>query len=256
MTAEKRPRGRPPKYPPNEVRQRLIDAAIATLRVSGVESGLDSVTLDGAILDADVPRGMSYKIWRIGDETPQDTFRHATVLDILSIPAVAGLPATRQFTRTELESRRDELDSLDTPGRRELVVDLIRRVGEFNYLALESSDNWRLYTALRSAAVTRSDTDPAVMAALEAGEEFLIREYSTFYGEMAEMVGLALKPEYAMEEFSAAAYSVNEGLSMRLGDTYRRTGIERGTGAGGATEQWSLFAIVLEALIFHFFDWV
>lgn len=253
MTTAKRPRGRPPKYPPADVRRRLIDAAIETLHVSGVESGLDAVTLDGAILDADVPRGMSYKIWRIGDGTPQDAFRHAAVLDILSIPAVAGLPATREFTTTELAARADALASDDLDVRRAAVSELIRVVGEFNHIALANSANWRIYTALRTAAVTRSDVDPAIVAALDAGEVFLIEQYADFYTEISDTVGLELKPGFDMLEFSSAAYSLNEGISMRLGDSYRRDKIVRKDTTN--SEPWTLFAIALEGLVFHFFDW-
>lgn len=255
VTSVKRPRGRPPKYPPNEVQRRLIDAAIETLHVSGVESGLDAVTLDGAILDADVPRGMSYKIWREGLGTPQDAFRQATVLDILSIPAVAGLPATVDFTKNELETHKVELASTDMAVRRRVVAGLIRRVSEFNHVALAESANWRLYTALRTAAVTRESADPEVLEALETGEAFLIAQYASFYSDMADKVGLTIKPDFTMEEFSAAAYSLNEGLSMRLGDSYRRDNIARPSGPEGNAEPWTLFAIALEGLIFHFFDW-
>lgn len=251
VVSEKRPRGRPPKYPPTEVRRRLIDAAIATLRVSGVESGLDAVTLDGAIIDADVPRGMSYKIWREGEQSPQDAFRRAAVLDLLSIPAVAGLPATREFTTRLIDMRRADIGSDDLSVRKAAIVDLIREVGEYNHQALAESENWRLYTALRSAAITRPHADPAMMEVLEKGEDYLIREYSQFYTETGEALGLELRPEFEMDQFSAAAYSINEGLAMRLASSYRQTGIIR----EGHDQPWTLFAVSLEALVFHFFDW-
>ncbi len=251
VASEKRPRGRPPKYPPTEVRQRLIDAAIATLRISGVESGLDAVTLDGAIIDADVPRGMSYKIWREGDETPQDAFRRATVLELLAIPAVAGLPATREYTTRQLDVQREALRSDNLDIRKDAIIGLIRDVGEFNHQALAESANWKLYSALRSAAITRPDADPAVIDALTKGEDYLIREYSDFYAEISSALGLKLRAEFEMDQFSAAAYSINEGLAMRLASSYRQTGIIR----AGSDAPWTLFAVSLEALVFHFFDW-
>ncbi|MFT7474934.1 MAG: hypothetical protein ACI81L_001866 [Verrucomicrobiales bacterium] len=255
VTVDNRPRGRPPKYPPDEVRRRLIDAAIATLRILGVESGLDSVTLDGAIIDADVPRGMSYKIWRIGSETPQDAFRHATVLHILSIPATAGLPATREFTVKLIEDRHDEITSTNPVVRKALLLELIRVVGEYNHETLNSSENWKLYSALRTAAITRPHTDPAVLEALKAGEEYLIAEYSKLYGEVAKIVGMRLREEYTIEQFAAATYAVNEGLSGRLNRNYERLNIERRTGPDDSIQTWSLFSVAFEALINHFFEW-
>lgn len=250
-----RPRGRPPKYPPEEVREKLLEAALETLRVSGVESGLDSVTLDGAILDADVPRGMSYKIWRAEDGTPQDAFRHATVLHILRMPATSGLPATRAYTREAFASRTEEIESDDVNVRRALLREMTRVVGEFNYSTLENSNNWKLYSAIRTAALTRPDTDPAVLEALKAGEEYLIDMYSKLYVEVAETIGMKLRPEYRIEEFAAATYAVNEGLSGRLSQNYRKVDIERDTGPDGTSQNWTLFSIAFEALIDHFFEW-
>lgn len=255
FSVTKRPRGRPPKFPPDEVRERLLEAALETLRVSGVESGLDSVTLDGAILDADVPRGMSYKIWRAEDGTPQDAFRHATVLHILHIPATSGLPATREYTDKAFESQAEELQSADPEVRRSMLRELIRVVGEFNYSTLENSTNWKLYSAIRTAALTRPDTDDAVLDALRAGEEYLIEMYSALYVEVAERIGMTLRPEYRIEEFAAATYAVNEGLSGRLSRNHRKVDIPRNTGPNGESQDWTLFSIAFEALIDHFFEW-
>lgn len=222
--------------------------------MNGVASGLDAVTLDGAILDADVPRGMSYKIWRSDDETPQDAFRRATVLHILRMPAKSGLPATRELTEAEFTKRRDELESDDPAVRRHLFRDMIRLVGEFNYLTLENSSNWKLYSAIRTAALTRPEPDPEVLDALRAGEEYLIEMYSTLYREVAQTMGMRVRPEFKIEEFAAASYGVNEGLSGRLSENYRKVGIGRPTGPGGEIQEWTLFSVAFEALIEQFFE--
>jgi len=252
VSEEKRPRGRPPKYPPAEVRQRLIDAAIERLRVSGVESGLDAVTLDGAIIDASVPRGMSYKIWREGgDASPQDAFRHATVLALLSIPAVAGLPKTKEFAATQIDAASAELASADIDTRRAAVREIIRVVAAFNHDALKDSIDWRLYMALRTAAITRPGADDAVMDALRTGEDFLIRSYSDFYTEVAAQAGLRLRAEFDMLQFSTVAYSLNEGLATRLTTSVSQSSIT----TPDSDSHWSLFAVALEGLIYRFFEW-
>lgn len=253
MSETKRPRGRPPKYPADEVRQRLIEAAVARLRVSGVESGVDAVTLDGAIIDADVPRGMSYKIWRVDTNTPQDAFRRATVLSLLSIPAVAGLPNTQEFAAAKIAEAAAELGSEDTEVRHNAISELIRVVGDFNHYALAESADWRLFTALRAAAITRPGADPEVMKALKDGEKFLITEYSKFYAEVASTVGLQLRDGYEMDEFSSAAYSLNEGLALRIDPDFRASSVSKPV--DGDDGSWSLFALSLEALVAKFFDW-
>lgn len=247
-----RPRGRPPKYPPDEVRRRLLDAARDRLKAEGVESGLDVVTLDGAIMDADVPRGMAYKIWQDETRTPQDVFRRATVLDLLNIPATAGLPATREMTEAILAEHRETLATGDVATRKELLRQACRMVGAFNYGELANSGNWKLYSALRTAATTRPNVDPAVIDVLIEGENYLIAQYCKLYSEVAEAFRLFLRPGLTHEHFAAAAYAVNEGLALRVSEFPERTGIML-PGPDGELEEWTLFAIAFEAIVDRFF---
>ncbi len=253
MTEEKRRRGRPPKFPPEEVRDKLIRSGITKLRETGVESGLDAVGLDAAIADAAVPRGMSYRIWQESDRTPQDALRHHVCLTLLSIPATTGITDTRAALAEALKDVQAELDSGDENARRKVITELIRTIGAFNHEALYSSDDWRLYNALRSAAITRSDTDPAVIELLDEGEARLITEYSALYQELADALGLVLRDGLTMEQFTAASNALNEGLSCRRTAGYERTGISWAAEEGEDPKEWTLFSIGLEALVRHFF---
>ena len=253
MTIEKRRRGRPPKFPPEEVRSKLIESGISTLREEGVESGLDAVGLDAAIADAEVPRGMSYRIWQDSDRTPQDALRHHVCLTLLSIPATTGIQDTRALLNEVLAEFREELDSGDEDVRRRVITELIRTVGAFNHEALYSSDDWRLYNALRSASITRSDNDPAVIELLDEGESRLITEYAALYQELADALGLTLRDGLTMAQFTVASNALNEGLSCRRTSGYERTGISWTADAGEDPKEWTLFSIGLEALVRHFF---
>lgn len=252
MTAT-RPRGRPPKYPPDVVRRRLLDAARESLSEAGVESGLDAVTLDGAVIDADVPRGMAYRIWQDEHLTPQDALRRATILDLLSIPATAGLPATREVNDELFGKSQAILESGTREERIALKREAIRVVGGFNYLALAESSNWKLYSALRTAAMTRPNVDPEIMRALIDGENFLVEQYSSWYEEVTSALRMELRPGLKMEQFAAAAYAVNEGLALRVTDFPDREGIMV-PGDDGVEREWTLFSIAFEGLIDRFFE--
>lgn len=253
MNNVKRPRGRPPKYPPNEVREKLIDAGVTILLEEGVDSGLDAIGLDAAIADAGVPRGMSYRIWQDSNRTPQDALRHDVVLNLLSLPTATGLEATQARLEDELNSLTDRLALDDPADRKDLVSELARVVGMFNHDLLDSSPEWRLYNALRAAAMTRSEIDPEVEELLKKGEDLLIERYASLYEWVAKTLNVELREGFTIEQFSAAAYGLNEGLSGRLSTSYPRTGITRTT-PDGESQDWALFSIGLEALIFHFFD--
>jgi len=222
------------------------------LKIEGVESGLDAVTLDGAIIDADVPRGMSYKIWQDENRTPQDAFRRATVIDLLSIPATAGLPATRELTHDFFEEHRDTLANGSVERRKKLLDEAIRRIGGFNYASLADSGNWKLYTALRSAAITRPEVDPAIIEVLLAGEHYLINQYCSLYQQIAEAFGLQLREGLTMEHFAAASYAVNEGLAQQMATTSLKTDIAL-TDSDGNDQDWTLFSIAFLAITDHFF---
>ncbi len=255
MTTHTRPRGRPPKYPPDEVRRRLLDAARDCLKITGVESGLDAVTLDGAIVTAEVPRGMSYRIWQEDGRTPQEAFRRAAVLDLLSIPATAGLPASREAGVALFEEFSDVLKNGTVAERNALKREGIRRIGGFNYRALAESSNWKLYSALRIAAMTRPNVDPAVIQALVDGENYLVNQYSLWYEEITSALGMKLRPGLKMEQFAAAAYAVNEGLALRFTNFPQREGITL-TDPDGIDRDWTLFSIAFEGIIDRFFELV
>lgn len=249
----RRPRGRPRKYSVGDARQRLLEVGIDTLREKGVRSGLDAVTLDDAIATSEVPRGSAYELWRSDDTSPQEAFREAVVIHVLSMPATVGLPATRDFTMERLEPYRDTIENGTPEERWPILLEMMRTVGIFNFDLLDSGVTWPIYSALRTAAVTRPDTSPAILEAVQQGEEYLIEQYAVLYAQLAEIFRLRLRPEFTMNEFSACMYAVCEGLANRLSTNYRRRGIMLNTGLDGTDRDWSLFAVAFDALGARFF---
>ncbi len=248
-----RPRGRPPKYPPEQVRERLIDSGIEALRNNGVEIGLDAVALDAAIIDAEVPRGMSYRIWQDSELSPQNALRREVVLKLLSLPTTSGVQATRDRA-TEFLAEYGPIDKSDPASRERAISEMTRVVGGFNHVLLDDSEEWRLYKALRSAALTRESTEsPEIIELLRNGEDLIIDEYSKLFAETAHMFGLQLRSEYTIEQFAAAAHAANDGLIARLSGKYERRDIMRRDSEGTLAE-WTLFSISLEALIRQFFE--
>lgn len=249
-----RPRGRPPKFSSDVVKEKLLDAARMTLTRTGIDNGLDSVSLDRAIAIAEVPRGSAYKMWHSDIRSPQEEFRTAVVVDLLRMPASAGLPATRTFVESEIERLHDQIHSNDDAERMAAFREMIRTVGEFNHQRLRDSLAWRIYVALRSAATTRPDTDPEIWNAITNGEEFMIEEYSTLYNEMADLFKMRIKPDFEVNDFSTALFVLNEGLGNRVGANFREGGISRTTGPGGERQDWTLFAITFDALVEYFWE--
>lgn len=248
-----RSRGRPRKYSIGDARQRLLDAGLDALRENGVRSGLDAVTLDDAIATSEVPRGSAYELWRSDDTSPQEAFREAVVIHILSMPATVGLPATREFTMERLNPVLETVQTGTPEERHPIMLEMMRIVGGFNFDLLDSGNTWPIYSALRTAAVTRPDTSPAILEAVRRGEEYLIEQYATLYTELAKVFRVRLRPEFTMHEFAACMYAVNEGLANRVATNYRRRGITLTTGMDGSDREWSLAAVAFDALATRFF---
>jgi len=249
-----RPRGRPPKYPTEEVRNRLHEAARESLRQHGITSGLDAVTLDGCIAEAEVPRGSAYRLFQVDDLSPQDAFRREVALTLLrELPARLGLEATQSEFESLYKEAKDELATADLPARARIARNMMRIGANENFRRLDTSSNWLIYSALRTAAVSRFD-DPELRQAVLEGEEYLIRRYTGLYKMIADAVGLRIKEAYSYEEFAICAYALNEGIANRLSSSYRRYDIERPTGPNDEMQPWTLFAVAFEALVPKFFD--
>jgi AcrR family transcriptional regulator len=249
-----RPRGRPPKYPIEEVRNRLHEAARESLRQHGITSGLDAITLDACIAEAEVPRGSAYRLFHVDGLSPQDAFRREVALTLLrELPARLGLDATQHDYERLYEDAREQLAIADDAERARLARDMIRVSANENFRRLDGNSNWLIYSALRTAAVSRFD-DPELREAVLEGEEFFVRRYAGMYKMIADSVGLRIREPYTYQEFAICAYALDEGIAGRISSSFRRYDIFRPTGPNGEDEPWSLFAIAFEALVLQFFE--
>lgn len=249
-----RTRGRPRKYPVDEVRERLFEVARSALRERGVTSGLAAVTLDGAIQDAGVPRGSAYRMWHHDDLSPQDAFRREVTLDLLrTLPTSTGLPTTEQAYDDVMGQLGARADKNDPESMRAVLIELMRVLCSHNFELLDGNHDWQVYCALRSAAMTRYGSDPEVDAAIRYGEERVIDNYAQLYERIATYFEHTIRPGLTFNEFSAAAYAMNEGLANRSATNFRRREIRLPSGPDGREQPWTLMSVGFHALVDYFF---
>ncbi|NNK92342.1 MAG: hypothetical protein HKO87_07905 [Acidimicrobiia bacterium] len=250
---KQRSRGRPPKYSAEEVRLKLLQAARETLRRQGPGCGLDPITLDEAIAEADVPRGGAYRLWQHDVLTPQLAFRVAVQLDILRRVGM-GAPAVAAKLKETYGEFEEYADSSDPEDREWAFRTVLRIVANESFEKLDESRNWRIYRALRSNVIAKANPREAAIEAVRRGEEAQIDAYAQLYDEVAEVFGVTIREPFTVREFAAAAFALNEGIASRVSGGFRRRGIPRKTGREGEEEAWTLFAIGLEALANQFFE--
>ena len=82
-------RGRKPRFTPQELERRALDAALGAVLSQGVTAGVDAIRIEKVIIDAEIPRAATYSLWEgRGSGTPQENLRRAVVLEIVrSMPA-------------------------------------------------------------------------------------------------------------------------------------------------------------------------
>ena len=103
--------------------------------------------------------------------------------------------------------------------------------------------------------MTRPNVDQAIIDALVEGENYLVQQYSLWYEDITNALGMELRPGLKMEQFAAAAYAVNEGLALRFTNFPDREGIVL-TDPDGVDREWTLFSIAFEGIIDRFFELV
>lgn len=225
-----------------------------SLDAYGIVGGLDAINLDSAIADVEVPRGSAYRLFQSATMTPQDVFRREVAIEILrDYPATIGLPLTITEYEEALETLTERVDPGDDNAMRSTLLELIRVVTGENFDRLDNSQNWRIYSALRTAALTRHGSDPELLEAVRTGEEAVISGYAALYERIATMFGHEIREPFTYAEFSATIYALNEGLANRVTDVYRRRDIKLPSGPEGEMQEWTLFAASFTALIDYFF---
>ena len=239
-------RGRKPRFTPQELERRALDAALGAVLSQGVTAGVDAIRIEKVIIDAEIPRAATYSLWEgRGSGTPQENLRRAVVLEIVRSMPAGNAATTGNHAFDLITSNAAVFERGDRDEIRALRTELIRSVAAQNF-ALLQGQRWRVYKTLTSSIGTL--TDPELRAAVAAGEEALLAAYSALFEQFADIFGLELRSEFTMAQFSMSTYALNEGLSNRVGKTFVHQTVTRGDA------DWTVFAVGFEALVNHYFD--
>ena len=176
-----------------------------------------------------------------------------------------------------LEDNQDEIDltvgavapilenaDLSTPENRECTMrELCRVGGAANMQAVRESSTWPLWINVWSVASLGEDSADRkkIGAALTAGYESFSKRIEDVYRTVVSLLGFRVREPMTLNQFSVAADSLGQGFGLR--DRFDGSSAEvvwRATGPDGRLQEWTLFAITFEALVFHFFeidpDWI
>lgn len=233
----------------DDVRVKLIEAGTELLRERGVDLGLAEISLSDAIAKAQVTRSTAYRSLAHDELAPQAVLHRALLDNLLS---QYGRGETRtgieNAITAELELHADAMTDGTTADRTHALRAIIRVGANCSYTnAVESSER-SILTAMYGALRSSADASDWRHEALTEGERSLNDMFTSLHTGLASLFHYQMKPPVTMAQFSAAAASLIEGMAMRHGFNDEVVMIDRPTGPAGSPQEWSLFAVALEAL--------
>ena len=247
-------RRRGPRRSKDAIRSLVLDTGIEMLREEGLGSGVERITLTRVFRRLD-DRGVKLthasvlgRIW-----SDQREFQS----DIVTAVARGDISDEVEGTTEGFASLFTSMDLSSTTGRRQGVSDLCRMMGEISLDELTDSASWPIWVGIW--AITASDgsgeTSAETRSAITASYENLTTNYMGLYRWAIDHLGLRLRHPLTLRQMTIAISALVEGCALRDQvdhDSMRR--IPRPTGTHGELEEWTLFGIGLEALVWQFLE--
>jgi len=244
--------GRPLRHTREELRALLLEAGREILSEEGLQSGSVNLTFKRVFDRVESTTGLQVTnasvIKRIWDN--QADFQ----ADVLMM--IANDTSRPEVDRTfaALISLLDGAD-LSTPESRSWLVQQVCRVGaNANSVAIAESTNFSLWMSVVASATTApADQQPRLQRAILEGYEAAAKFWEGAFGALSEIVGMRIRSPWTFSQFVTSVTALTEGFSIRQ----RLEGhewVSRPTGRNGEEQEWTLFAVALEALVHQFFE--
>ena len=149
----------------------------------------------------------------------------------------------------------DGVDLSSVESRLAGMRELCRVGGAASSDAVGESPNWSLWISVMAIGTTsRREQRLRVRAALLDGYGSVTKFWEEVYGGLLEFLGLRPRPPWTVHDFTVAVTALGEGYSLRqhvedgLGRCFRPTGTR------GEDQEWTMFAVGLEALAMQYFE--
>ena len=180
-------RGR--RLPEEETERRMLGAALAVVRKTGLTVSLEHISFEDVIRVADVSRSSAYRRW-----PHKDLFFSDLVLELAGNPTPGIFADEMDLIRRIVAGRLDEL--ADPQARRALVIELFRQLPVLDFETLYASPGWRTYLALHATFLNLADGGlrSQVQAALAQAEQDHLARVARAWKLMAHLLGFRLRP--------------------------------------------------------------
>ena len=140
---------------------------------------------------------------------------------------------------------------LSTPeGRKRGLSEVCRLAGAAGLRSLVGSRNWSVWVGVWVLGVTSppSERGRRIRQALLEGYEATTDTWVELYGAVLDHFGFRVAAPFTLRQFTVSAGALAEGCALRAGAEPEGAVVVRCTGPGGGPQEWTLFAVGLEAL--------
>lgn len=191
----------PPRQRPS-ARDRLIAVAVERIRRDGMTVGLDHLSLEGVIADSGVSRATAYRHW----PNKADFLREVLVETVRTTRLVGETPTDLADLTRLLQEAGDGLRTAQ--GRRDLVVEALRRTAQADVDRMRASPQWQTYLAITATCrgLPPGPLRDDVRAALAQAEAGFVEHRAQVYARLPGLLGYRLvAPLTAPEGFTIMA---------------------------------------------------
>jgi hypothetical protein len=237
-----------------ELRATLLEAGRDILHQEGLETGSNNLTFKRVFERVEQNTGLRLtnasvirRVWENQADFQADV--------LVSIAQDEGRPEADE-TMQALAALLDTIDLSTAESRAGALRDLCRVAGAASADAIANSPNWSLWISVvaMATATTRPDQRRRVQAALHEGYAAVTKFWEETYSALIELFGLRVRQPWTVRQFTMAVTAYSEGCSLRQRIDGTSEVIVRPTGPDGEDEDWTLFAVGLEALVQQFLE--
>jgi hypothetical protein len=247
-------RGSRPRLARTELRSMLLEAALEILREEGLQTGSVNITFKRVCDQVQVRTGIHVtngsvigRIWENQAEFQADVL--AAVANDQSRPELG-------LIFNALGPLLDEAVLSNPESRARLVQQVCRVGGQANTIATAESPNYPLWMHVVATAITTSHAEQRerILLPLREGYTSFTKMWEESFAVLAAFLGLRIRAESDMSEFVMVVTALDQGFSLRHRINGKIEYVTRPTGPNGENEDWTLFALGLEALVHQFFE--
>ena len=148
------------------------------------------------------------------------------------------------------------LDLSTQESRARALREVCRVGGTASSTAIAKSGNWPLWISVvaMATATAAPEQQKRIKAALADGYFSVSKFWSENFSVLMDVLGVRIRRPWTMDQFAMAVIAYSEGCSLRERTSDQIEMIFRPTGPNGEDQEWSLFAVGLEALVHQFLE--